>query len=600
MKINLTNMSYSYKYIICFVIILISLKASICFETVSVKLKQGELSGTVEKTFLNNADYFSFRGIPYAEPPLGELRFKPPKPHSGWEGILDAHKNKQKCVQNNSKKRNKEKFGISGSEDCLYINVFTPKLDGSAAVLVFDYHDDFRTGYNGTKKYSPEILAEEDVVVVVINHRLSILGYLTTEDDAIPANNGLRDYLLGLQWINENIKHFGGDPGRVTLMGSKGGATLANIMLYSKRATGLFNAVTLQSGTVFEAIYFPENPRQYAFKLGELFDINTDDGHTLLTELQKIDVNQLYEKETSVIDIDIIEAIQRNVFPFEPVLEAESSDAILTALPEHSKIVNDVPVMIGYNSREGLDHASFLLFQPRILNSLKDFFVHFPIRMGFRFDINSTAFEQYKADINNFYFKEGYLNYNNILDYVIYVGDTLQNYAINYAARKMAKELTSPTYYYMFDFYGSLNEHMLFITKNTGYSIETWGASVGDELCYLHVCGFIRDNYKKIKDHITVQNEIKVMKKMIRLWANFAKTGNPTPNEYDPVLKSLTWHPIDKDGENLKYLHMRKNFRMEINPLGKREAFWDTTLKKYGEMVIDGVAHNEEQVRDEL
>jgi carboxylesterase type B len=453
------------------------------------------------------------------------IMLQPPKPHQGWEGTYEAYHDKPKCVQQNSKMRNGEKFGISGSEDCLYISIFTPSLDGSAAVVVFDHHDNFRTGYNGTKKYSPEIFAEEDVIVVTLNHRLSILGYLTTENDVIPANNGLRDYLLALQWVKDNIKQFGGDPNRVTLMGSKGGASLAQIMLYTKQATGLFNAVTMQGGTTFEAIYFPQTPKQYAFKLGEILDIKTDDSKTLLAGLQNIDVFKLYENETEVASMNDYEMNQRSVFPFVPVIENEHPNAILTGTPEERAIVNDVPLLIGFNSREGLDHASYLLFQPEILKNLHDFFVHFPIRSNFRFDVNSTAFKDFKDEINEFYFKDGYLHYGNLMEFPVYVGDTVQNYAINYAARKIASRLKSSTFYYMFDFYGMLNENMLFITTNVRSGIENWGASIGDELCYLHVCGFIRKNYNKVTDMLTVQNEIKVLKKMVRLWTNFAKTG---------------------------------------------------------------------------
>ncbi|CAG9795647.1 unnamed protein product [Diatraea saccharalis] len=498
--------------------------------------------------------------------------------------------------------RNGETYGISGSEDCLYISVFTPNLEGSAAVMVFDYHDNFRTGYNGTKKYSPEIFAEENVIVVTISYRLSILGYLTTEDGVIPANNGLKDYLLGLKWVKENIKSFGGDPNRITLMGSKGGGTVANIMLYSKQASGLFNAVTIQSGTSYEAIYFPENAKQFALKLAELVGVTSSDSQTLLEELQKIDVVSLYDKESDVLtsNLDFYEKYQRSVFPFAPIIEPEHPDAILTTMPENGKIINDVPVLIGFNSREGLDHTSYILFEPKILSSIKDFFVHFPIRTNFRFDVNNTAFVDYKEDIRKFYLTGGYLHYNNLLEYAIYVGDTLQNYAINYAARKLANELNSPTYYYMFDFYGSFNENMLFLATNIHWGIENWGATVADELCYLHVCNRIRKNYNYFKGLVATQNELKVLKKMVRLWTNFAKTGNPTPSKNDDVLKRLSWQPIEKGNADLKYLHITKNFRMELNPLGAREKFWDETLKKYGNMAVEGVAQKVKEVHEEL
>ncbi|RVE47727.1 hypothetical protein evm_007616 [Chilo suppressalis] len=594
-------MLLSQKYNLHIYLLLVLLKECFCDSKVEVEIKQGLLYGKREKTYLKEKSYYTFKGIPYAEAPVGELRFKAPNPHKGWDGAYQAYKNKPTCVQQNTKMRNGDTYGISGSEDCLYISVFTPSLQGSAAVVVFDHHDNFRTSYNGTRKYSPEFFAEEDVIVVTISYRLSIFGFLTTEDDVIPANNGLRDYLLGLQWVKENIKSFGGNPDRVTLMGSKGGATVANIMLYSKQATDLFNAVTIQSGTTYEAIYFPKNPKQFAFKLAKLVGVDTNETSALLEELQKIDALTLYSNASDLIsNIDEYEKYQRSVFPFAPTIEPENPNAILTVMPEDGNIVNDVPVLIGFNSREGLDHTSYLLFDPNLLKQIKDFFVHFPIRSNYRFDVNNTAFNDYKEDIQKFYFKEGRLHYNNLLDYATYVGDTVQNYAINYAAKKLAADLKSPTYYYMFDFYGTINENMLFMATNVRWGIENWGATVMDELCYLHVCNRIRKNYDYLKGLVSTQNEIKVLKKMVRLWTNFAKTGNPTPTKSDDVLKSLVWQPIDKASDNLKYLHITKNFRMEMNPLGKREKFWDTTLKKYAEMAVDGVAQRIEKSHDEL
>ncbi|XP_028173083.1 esterase FE4-like isoform X1 [Ostrinia furnacalis] len=572
-------------------------------ETVEVKLKQGLVSGKEHKTFLSGKPYYAFKGIPYAAPPVGELRFKPPKAPQDWGNeLLEAYTDKPTCVQFCSRSRNSEPYGISGSEDCLYVNIFTPNLEGSAAVLVFDFHDNFRTGFNGTKTYAPEFLPEENVVIVTVSHRLGLLGYLTTEDDVIPPNNGIKDFIFALKWVKDNIKSFGGDPNRVTIMGSKGGAVMANILLYSEQAKGLFNSVIIQGSSAHEAIFFPRNPRKSAFQIAELLNIETDDSTTLLKELQNLDHVKILENEVEVVDDEFYEKYQMSIHPFGPVIEKEGPEAVLTTLPENGKIVNDVPVLIGFNSREGLDLISRYLFNPRSLtDNSQDFFIHFPIRADYRFDRNNSAFEQYKEEVVEFYFKDGVITYSTLLEYADYVGDVLQNYAMNAAARKISSDIKSPTFYYMFDFNGLINENWLYVAKySRSIPLGNYGASVADELCYLHLCSRIKRKYVELKKLVSEQNEMKVLKKMIRMWANFAKTGNPTPDEKDNVLKNFKWQPIDKDSTDLAYAHIKKTLNMAVNPLGKRETFWDTTLNKYLQMAVDGVAQKVDVEKDEL
>ncbi|XP_068620373.1 esterase E4-like [Battus philenor] len=561
--------------------------------SVSINIKQGKISGILDKSFLKNVDFFSFKGIPYAQPPIGDLKFKAPVQHQGWDGEYKAFKNKPTCLQFSLRRRNGEEFGLSGSEDCLYLNVFTPNLKGSAPVIVFDYNDNFRTGFNGTETYAPDFFMEEDVVVVTISHRLGILGYLTTEDEVIPGNNGLRDFILGLQWIQENIEQFGGDPNRVTLMGNRGGAIIVNVLLYSIKAKNLFNAAILQSGTSFEPSLFYKKPREAAFELGKLFGINTTDSILLLEGLQKIDSENVIRREGDVMHVEIFEATQLSVSPFGPIVERGNIDPILTVLPEDGRVINDVPIIIGMNSREGLDLVSHFIFEPRLLTDLgQDFFVHLPIRTGFRFNRNSTLFKSAVQEIQNFYLEEGYLYYNNILEYAVYVGDILHNYALNLAAEKLSAEINSALFYYVFDFRGYLNENSEYLARNARFPMEHWGATITDELCYLHLCSRIKKHYTELLKLPAQQPEFKVLKKMIRMWTNFAKHWNPTPSVDDHILKDFIWKPLDKQRNNVNYLHITKKLVMKENPMGNRTKFWDDFIKKYSTLAIDGVVND--------
>ncbi|XP_059059023.1 esterase E4-like [Achroia grisella] len=570
-------------------------------QTIEIEMQKLRLSGKVEKTFFKNEDYFTFIGIPYATPPTGKLRFKPPVPFTGWKGTYEAYNNKPTCLQYSSRMRIGEPFGISGEEDCLYLSVFTPNLQGSKPVVVFDYNDNFRTGFNGTDTYSPIFFMEEDVLVVTINHRFGLMGYLSTDDEVIIGNNGIRDFILGLQWIQENIKYFGGDPNRVTLMGNRGGAILANILMYSKQAKGLFHSIIMQSGTAMESIFFAQNSKTVAFKLAELVNITAEDSSSLLKEFQNIDVNKLLAKEADAINNDAMEKYQLSSVPYSPVIETENHDPVITSLPEINTIINDVPILIGFNSREGLDLASHYIFEPRLVTDLgQDFFFQFPIRSGFRFDRKSSTFKEAIKEIKHFYFEDGDMHYNNILEYAVYIGDVLQDYAINYAARKLATDLKSPVFYYMFDYAGFLNENTLYISDHARSSIENWGATITDEICYLHMCSRIINNYKHLNNLISEQPEIRVLKKMVRMWTNFAKTSNPTPSKEDKLLKGFIWQPVAKDSDSTNYLHINKALRMKQNPLGEREQFWDQFLAKYSQMAVDGLVQSDTRVREDL
>ncbi|CAK1550763.1 unnamed protein product [Leptosia nina] len=566
-------------------------------DTIELILKQGALSGLEEKSFLNEKTYYSFRGIPYAEPPVGPLRFKPPVPLQTWENTLIAHKNKPTCFQFSYRGRNNEQPGFSGSEDCLYLSVYTPNIKGSAPVVVFDYNDNFKTGFNGSDTYSPDFFIEEDVIVVTINHRLSIFGYLTTEDDSLPPNAGLKDFILGLRWIQDNIEDFGGDPSRVTLMGNRGGATLAHILLYSKKATGLFSGVIMQSGSATESVYFDNNLREKAFKIGELLNITTDNSEELVEKLQLVDASLLLSKEGNVLDENLMEAFQMTIHPFAPIVENDGPDAVFTSLPENAEIVNDVPIILGFNSREGLDLVSHYLMEPKLIDNNNNILFVFPNRVDFRFDRNSTVFKKAMEEVQNYYMKDGHLHYGNILEYSIYVEDLLQNYALHTSVEQLSLTLKSNVYYYLFDYRGLLNENSEYISRRLRFSMEHWGATITDELCYLHLCSRIKKTYEELKHLPSEQPEFKMLRKMVKMWTNFAKKRNPTPAAIDDknILKNIKWDPIDKNGA-YNYLHITKKLSMKEYLMEQRSNFWEKFLKKYRQMAKNGLVLSEEHI----
>jgi para-nitrobenzyl esterase len=192
---------------------------------------------------------YAFRGLPYAAPPIGDLRWRPPQPPARWSGVRDASQYAPSCLQKPSL------FQPPGpqSEDCLYLNVSTPTLrrDANRPVLVWihggGFTQDGALNYDGTK------LAADGTVVVTINYRLGVLGFLAhpalaSRPDGPTSNYGLMDQQEALRWVKHNIAQFGGDPHRVTIAGQSAGGVSVLAHLVSHGSRGLFHRAIVESG----------------------------------------------------------------------------------------------------------------------------------------------------------------------------------------------------------------------------------------------------------------------------------------------------------------------------------------------------------------
>src|ERR1700691_5706610 len=196
-----------------------------------------------------------FAGIPFAAAPLGDRRFKAPAPHEGWSDVRDATRFGQVAVQVG------DSLGALGaapppdwSEDCLFLNVQTPALDGARRpAMVWIHGGAFVNGTGAMPWYDgANFVRHGDVVVVSINYRLGALGWLELGHldpaYATSGNNGLLDQIAALRWVHDNIDGFGGDPDNVTIFGESAGAMSVGTLLATPAATGLFAKAIAQSG----------------------------------------------------------------------------------------------------------------------------------------------------------------------------------------------------------------------------------------------------------------------------------------------------------------------------------------------------------------
>jgi para-nitrobenzyl esterase len=212
-------------------------------DELTITIETGTVAGT------QSGDVRSFRGIPYAAPPTGANRFRAPQPAEPWDGVRDAIELGAQCPQALSL------AGRSEEEDCLFVNVWSPAGASKLPVMVWLHGGAFILGSGGDKYYDGAALAAHDVVVVTLNYRLGMFGFLShpalrTDDPAFPTagNYGLEDQRAALEWVQRNIAAFGGDPKRVTLFGESAGGYSTCVHYLSSRSAGLFEAAISQSG----------------------------------------------------------------------------------------------------------------------------------------------------------------------------------------------------------------------------------------------------------------------------------------------------------------------------------------------------------------
>ena len=210
-----------------------------------VRIASGRITGK------DLGDVYEWLGIPYAAPPVGELRWKPPRPPASWEGVRAMEQYGYACMQ--------PKLLTAGqllptSEDCLNLNVWAPKHAEKATVMFWIHGGAFVEGSGALGVYAGTALARQGVVVVTINYRLGDFGLfahpeLSKESGGEPAANfGLMDQIAALRWVHENIAAFGGDPGAVTIFGESAGGASVNFLMVSPPARGLFQRAIAQSG----------------------------------------------------------------------------------------------------------------------------------------------------------------------------------------------------------------------------------------------------------------------------------------------------------------------------------------------------------------
>uniref|UniRef100_A0A1L8D6M3 Carboxyl/cholinesterase-002b n=1 Tax=Plutella xylostella TaxID=51655 RepID=A0A1L8D6M3_PLUXY len=483
----------------------------------SVTIAQGSVVGTAVTS--SGFTHYEFHGIPYADSTSGSHRFKAPRPAPTFTQTFVADRKGIKCVK-------AIKGGYEGTEDCLVANVYTPAIDPEKKypVMVWIKGSEFE------KTKGPELsfrnLMEKEVIVVSLNFRESILGYLCLGTETAPGNAGLKDIIAGLQWVKDNIEQFGGDPESITLFGHGSGAAAVDLVTLSPMSKGLVHRAIAQSGSSISPWSVTRDPTQYAILVAEQL------GHEITEELDIEKLSEVFTRTSVAALMAVIDELDLtdNSLAFAPCIENEHLDdekflekSPFSTLTEET--YTKIPMIFGFVENEGtirFDEALEANWLTKMDQSFSDF-----IQPDLEFETTEEK-ESIAKEIRSRYFNSNPINMENIESYIDYHGDTMVLISVIREARLRAGS-GEPTYLYEFSYQGAVGDAIV-----GSLPASVVGAAHGQELAYL----FDIDTAATVE---TNAGDEFVQKVLVERWTNFAKTGRPTSESsasFWPVVNS--------------------------------------------------------------
>ncbi|CAH0398195.1 unnamed protein product [Chilo suppressalis] len=516
-----------------------------------VRVSQGLLRGSW-KVSAKGRNYASFQGIPYARPPVGKYRFREPQQHKPWSGTWDATRPLSACIQYDPSQKQ-----IIGSENCLFVNVYTPNPNaaGSLPVLVFIHGGAFMYGSGGL--YDPSPLMDRDMVVVTFNYRLGPMGFLSTGDEAAPGNAGLKDQAAALRWVRDNVMMFGGNPNSVTLTGCSAGGASVHYHYLSPLSKGLFARGVAFSGSAFASWTHAVKPAQKARTLASIVGCPTTTNREM--------VDCLKYRPAEVVVNAMIEMFDWKVHmftPFTPTAEpAGVREPFLSQYPFHAAMggtMQRVPLITSVTAEEGLYPAAAYLTDPSYLVELESRWAQLASNI---FEFNDTLPASQHAAVAA-KIKQTYLGGNPVSmetfpKLVQALGDRLFNVDVGKLAQIHALRSGQPVYVYRFAHRGSASLSNLLAENNGNY-----GVSHADDV--LQVLKYPGLDFNTPEDKNMVDQ-------LIDMIYSYATTGVPK-------FGNAAWSQVTAGSPELNYLEISSPSRADMKTSSDfgHKSFWDS------------------------
>ncbi|XP_070258781.1 LOW QUALITY PROTEIN: neuroligin-4, X-linked [Myotis yumanensis] len=538
-----------------------------------------------------------YLGVPYASPPTGERRFQPPEPPSSWTGVRNATQFAAVCPQHLDERSllhdmlpvwftanldTLMTYVQDQSEDCLYLNIYVPTEDGANSkrntddITSNDRGDDEDIHDQSSKKpvmvyihggsymegtgniIDGSILASYgNVIVITINYRLGILGFLSTGDQAAKGNYGLLDQIQALRWIEENVGAFGGDPKRVTIFGSGAGASCVSLLTLSHYSEGLFQKAIIQSGTALSSWAVNYQPAKYTRILADKVGCNMLDTTDLVECLRGKSHRELIQQTITPATYHI---------SFGPVIDGDVIPDDPQILMEQGEFLN-YDIMLGVNQGEGLKFVDGIVDnEDGVTPNDFDFSVsNFVDNLYGYPEGKDTLRETIKFMYTDWADKE---NPETRRKTLVALFTDHQWVAPAVATADLHAQYGSPTYFYAF--YHHCQSEM-----KPGWA----DAAHGDEVPY--VFGIPMIGPTELFSCNFSKNDVMLSAVVMTYWTNFAKTGDPNqpvpqdtkfihtkPNRFEEVAWSK-YNPKDQ-----LYLHIGLKPRVRDHYRATKVAFW--------------------------
>ncbi|XP_075162506.1 carboxylic ester hydrolase-like [Haematobia irritans] len=523
--------------------------------TITVNTTLGRIKGLQMETRLGTK-FWSFRGIRYAQPPVGELRFQNPQTVKSWEpAIFNATFDGPMCPQITENR----KYMLS--EDCLRLNIYTNNLNSPRGlmkpVVVYLHPGGFYLFSAISLDAGPQNFLDRDIVLVTLNYRLGSLGFLATGTEDAPGNMGLKDQVMALRWIREHISPFGGDPHSVTLWGYSAGGMSVGLHMMSPMSEGLFHRVILQSGSPVAQYRYESNQLDLAQKQAKLLKCPIRPIRDMIECLKTKPMMDFVDSTMGMFEFEMNPGLN-----WMPVVELQGcQEKFLIEDPYKSLLkgnIHRVPVITGVTEYEFYYGAYDSLRNETERKRFNENFAKYaPIY--FFYERDTLKSQRISEEIRSFYFQNTTLEFPQSLKrfgemYADVVG--FQNHRfLNMVAKHV------PVYSYFFTYKG---RYSTFRNPETN---QTHGAMHLDELWYLLYLPEVTPLFGR------GDPENETVERLTRMWYEFAKKSDPN-QPMDEYLKNIKW-PLYNDRKK-QYLQI--GYELDVRQNGiflERMQLWD-------------------------
>ncbi|XP_055683588.1 juvenile hormone esterase [Lutzomyia longipalpis] len=527
-------------------------------ERIITKTALGEIAGVTLKS-RSGSNYYAFRGIRYAKPPIGKLRFQAPETIDPWTEIYDATQDGPQCPQP------KITDTVRESEDCLMLNIYTKELSKNGTVptdlkpvLFYIHPGGFYASSGLSALFNADYLMDHDVVLVTINYRLGSLGYMSTGTKDSPGNAGFKDQVEALKFVRDHISAFGGNPNSVTALGYSAGALSITLHMVSPMSQGLFHRAIVMSASATGQWSPPQHQLELAEKQARLFNCTTATPHEMVMCLQNVDALEMGRRLPEMFEW----GKGNPVLLWKPVIEPDfGQERFLTEDPTISYLEGrymKVPVITGITKDEFVTLAHGVLSNDTLKYEFDAKFNELaPI--CFLYERNTEKSKRISQTL-----RKKYVNFPLISETRLpQLGELFSDSTIGFSVHRFAELASrhSKVFYYKHTFRG---RYSFFYYPES----KPYGVVHHDDLLYLFGVPLLAPTFgQNDPENLNVE-------RMTRMWTTFAEKGNPN-DPTDEYLKVLKWTPYSPLLDNYLEIGNEENFAMKQGLYADRYSIWD-------------------------